>query len=185
LPGDSGTCFVPGIARPNQRGGVAMVWLGSSSRFILRFSLIVPVITFFILIGSIRNAYCGPLPLEIERHLSEAGLGSADFTEMSQYENQNCTVLLSDSEMHIGASGGATAIRVHTTGVCVFDGEVGTIPWVKVDTGKVRAPENIITYTVSPNNAPAERTAAMSVANKIVTITQAGISQVYAGRAPR
>lgn len=146
---------------------------------------VVSAVIVFAFVGFAEKVVSGSLPLDIERQLAEIGLTNGDFDATNQYANWNCTVTLSENMVRIGASGGSRAIKVNFAGVCDWDAEVNSISWLRVGTNKTSTGESTLTYMILPNDTSSERIAALTIATKVLTITQAGKHAAYAGRISR
>ncbi len=137
--------------------------------------LVLAVTCCFLSLATI--AISNPLPLDIEQELEQAGLPPG-FSEMQVQAPDQCQVTLSGDSAIVGAYGGSGSLSVQAQGACDLRVSAEGIPWLKVVEHETHG-VNVITYTVSANNTPFQRIAGLTVATKIVTITQEGAGKMH------
>lgn len=82
-----------------------------------------------------------------------------------------CTYSTSPSTASFSSSGGAGSIGVTASSGCTWSASSG-VSWVTINTGKTGAGNGTVGYSVAPNSSTTSRTAALTVAGKVFTITQ-------------
>jgi hypothetical protein len=98
-----------------------------------------------------------------------------------QKEVSGCAVALQKSEIAVGAAGGSGTVHLTGGEACQQEWLAQGIPWLKLQWHNGLPNEGgTITYTVTPNRSSTERIAAITVATKVLTITQIGAGQNHA-----
>jgi len=109
--------------------------------------------------------------------MREAEETAGDTENMTEDRHGSCTFVLSDTELMVDSSGGTGIVLVKADGSCAWGVPANLIPWVKLAKNSTEKGNGTITYTVMSNTAQSARTAAITVASKILLITQAGMGQ--------
>ncbi len=141
-------CFWPYIYHP-----LVLIW--------------VPVccVLFFATAG-----FSNPFPPDSE--LLQSG-----FSEALAADSDNCRLVLSQDTAVVQASGGSGSLSVKAEGACDLSMAADGISWLKVAKSK-EGEVDIITYTALPNNTSFQRIAGLTIATKVVTITQEGAGRM-------
>lgn len=162
------------------------------------------LVTAFSFLALATSVFSNPLPLDIERAMAQAGLrtnsasseeqrqkestaltiyvaddsSNDDVSETQQPQNSmDCAFILSETAMTMGPEGGARSVIVKCDNACRPTAPIdANIPWLRLARANTSNGNLIITYDILPNNSPFERAAAITVANRILTITQTGKS---------
>jgi hypothetical protein len=90
-----------------------------------------------------------------------------------QPAEERCTFFLSSESVHFGSAGGADRVMIATDGRCVWDA-ASNIAWLDVEKQNQGAGPGTVHLSVRPNLSPISRTAAVTVAGRILSITQSG-----------
>ena len=88
-----------------------------------------------------------------------------------------CTYAVSPASQSFGAGGGTANTNVSTGVACNWTTS-NTSPWISIASGASGTGSGTVAYTAAPNTGTASRTAGLTVAGRILTITQAGV-QTY------
>ncbi len=86
-----------------------------------------------------------------------------------------CTYAVSTSSQSFGASGGAGSVRVTTQSGCAWSASTGA-SWISISSGASGTGSGTVRYVVRANSGPA-RTAGMTIAGQVFTVTEAGASR--------
>jgi hypothetical protein len=101
-----------------------------------------------------------------------AGFESSYSNEVSYNASSACTYSISPTNQTFTSSGGTGTINVTTQASCSWAAAGGS--WITITSGSYGTGSGTVRYSVSANTG-ASRTAASTIANKIFTVTQAGI----------
>jgi hypothetical protein len=96
------------------------------------------------------------------------------FSNEVSFTVPGCTYTLAPASASFSSSGGTGSATVTTPSYCNWSTASG-VPWVILNaTTGLGTPT--LTYSVAPNTATTSRTAALTIAGNVLTITQAGIA---------
>lgn len=84
-----------------------------------------------------------------------------------------CTYSITPATASFSASGGAGSIGVTASSACSWTASSG-VAWATISGGKTGNGNGTMSYTVAANSSSGSRTAALTVAGKVFTITQSG-----------
>jgi hypothetical protein len=90
----------------------------------------------------------------------------------------SCTYTISPTSQSIVASGGQGSVNVATQSACTWTA-TGNASWITLSTPAAKTGSGILAYTVGANTGSAARSAAVTVAGKILTISQAATTIKY------
>lgn len=90
-----------------------------------------------------------------------------------QPAEEQCTFSLSSESVHFGSTSGAERVMIATDQACAWDA-ASNIPWLDVKKQNQSAGSGVVRLSVRPNFSPLSRTAAVTVAGRILSITQSG-----------
>jgi hypothetical protein len=108
---------------------------------------------------------------------NEAKAESGFSNEVTYTTLQTCTYSLSSSSASFGASAGSGSVAITAPGGCAWSSF--SVPnWITVTAGSTGAGTGTFRYSVAANTTPSSRTAALTIAGKVYTVTQAGL-QTY------
>lgn len=103
-----------------------------------------------------------------------AGLESGFSNEITYAPPVSCTYSISPASQSFSASGGTGSVAVTTQGSCNWSAST-TAAWISIVSGTTGIGSGTVSYSVAANTGTAQRTAAMTIAGRIFTISQAGI----------
>ncbi|OPY69608.1 MAG: Fibronectin type III domain protein [Syntrophorhabdaceae bacterium PtaU1.Bin034] len=101
-----------------------------------------------------------------------SGQASAYSNEVSSAAQTSCTYSISPTSQSFAASGGTGSVSVATQTRCAWSAASG-VSWVAVNSGQSGTGNGTVTYSVSPNSATTSRSAGITVAGRLLTVTQA------------
>lgn len=104
-----------------------------------------------------------------------AGLESDFSNEITLNNSAQCTYSISPTSQNIGASGGTGAINVTAGSGCAWSAQ-STVSWFTITSGASGTGNGTVQYSVAPNTTASARTAVMTIAEKLFTVTQQGQS---------
>lgn len=104
-----------------------------------------------------------------------AGLESDFSNEVTLNNSTQCTYSISPTSQNIGASGGTGTINVTAGSGCAWSAQ-GTVSWFTITSGAGGTGNGTVQYSVTPNTTASARTAVMTIAEKLFTVTQQGQS---------
>jgi hypothetical protein len=96
------------------------------------------------------------------------------FSNEVSFTVPECTYALSSASASFSSSGGTGSTSVTTSSYCNWSTASG-VSWVTLPTPSGLGSATL-TYTVAPNTTTVARTAALTIAGNVLTITQAGIA---------
>jgi hypothetical protein len=91
---------------------------------------------------------------------------------------QTCTYSLSSSSASFGASAGNGSVAVTAPSGCAWSSSNGA-SWITATAGAAGAGNGTFTYSVAANTTSSSRAAALTIAGKVYTVTQAGLAASY------
>lgn len=103
---------------------------------------------------------------------------SAFSNEVAHTVPATCAYTISPASRSFGAGGGTGQVGVTTANACNWTTS-NTSSWVSITAGAGATGPNTVTYSVAPNTGATSRTAGLTIAGNVFTITQSGAQQSY------
>lgn len=104
-----------------------------------------------------------------------AGTESAFSSEVTYTVPSSCSSAISPASTSFAAGGGTGSVAVTTQSTCSWT-TANSASWVTITSGGSGTGNGTVKYSVSGNTGSGSRTAAMTVAGSIFTVTQAGVA---------
>jgi hypothetical protein len=89
-----------------------------------------------------------------------------------------CTYTVSPTSQVLGAGGGTGSITVTSQSTCNWT-TANTCSWISITSGASGTGSGTVSYSVSANTATASRTAGLTVAGNVFTVSQSGAQTTY------
>ncbi|MFH1146882.1 MAG: BACON domain-containing protein [Pseudomonadota bacterium] len=102
-----------------------------------------------------------------------AGLESDYSNEVILNDLAECTYSIAPAGQNLGASGGTGTINVTAGSGCAWSAQ-SSVPWFTITSGASSTGNGTVQYSVAPNTTGSTRTAVMTIAEKLFTVTQQG-----------
>ncbi|MCL5098174.1 MAG: choice-of-anchor D domain-containing protein [Candidatus Omnitrophica bacterium] len=128
-----------------------------------------------------RGWTVGNFPTGADYHIQVISMSNPALTGMSagmftiQGGAAVCTYSVTPLNPSFGATGGTASLNVTTTAGCAWIA-TSNDAWITMTSGSSGTGSGTVLYTVSPNTSANPRSGTMTVAGRIVTVSQAGTS---------